>query len=276
MNDVCFFILRALVFLLNLFFWVTGLGTLGLGLWLRFDPSVSELIALREDEKLTLENLNLACYLLIISGAIMSIIGFLGCCGAWRLSQCMLVTFFIILVIVFCLELACAIFAYTHQDLIRKYIDNSMYEVVHKYYASRPEYARIFDRIQIEFECCGVKSYKDWLHSSWGRSGRFKAEIGIGSGTIGRVPASCCNEQGLQDYPTNCGVSFDKLELWTYEPFLNTKGCSEALYQTAYNNLEMAIILCVIIGTIQLFGMFFSMLLCCWINASNKRKVDDI
>ena len=50
----------------------------------------------------------------------------------------------------FCLELACAIFAYTHQDLIRKYIDNSMYEVVHKYYASRPEYARIFDRIQNE------------------------------------------------------------------------------------------------------------------------------
>lgn len=48
------------------------------------------------------------------------------------------------------MELACAIFAYTHQDLIGKYLDNSMYEVVHKYYASRQEYAKIFDRIQTE------------------------------------------------------------------------------------------------------------------------------
>uniref|UniRef100_F1LC18 CD63 antigen n=1 Tax=Ascaris suum TaxID=6253 RepID=F1LC18_ASCSU len=99
----------------------------------------------------------------------MSLIGFLGCCGAWRLSQGMLVAFFIILVLVFCLELACAIVAYSHQDLIRRYIDNSMYETIQEYYAINPEYAAVFDRIQNEFECCGVKSYRDWLHSSWGR-----------------------------------------------------------------------------------------------------------
>lgn len=64
-----------------------------MGIWIRFDPSVSELIAIQGGR----ENLNLACYLLIAAGAIMSIIGFLGCCGAWRLSQCMLVTVSVIL-----------------------------------------------------------------------------------------------------------------------------------------------------------------------------------
>lgn len=45
----------------------------------------------------------------------------------------------------------------------------------------------------------------------------------IGYSDIGKVPRSCCNEQGLRDYPTDCGLSFDKLELWTYEPFMHTK-----------------------------------------------------
>lgn len=58
--------------------------------------------------------------------------------------------FFIILVLVFCLELACAIVAYSHQDLIRRYIDNSMYETIQEYYAINPEYAAVFDRIQNE------------------------------------------------------------------------------------------------------------------------------
>lgn len=55
------------------------------------------------------------CYLLIAVGALMSLLGFLGCCGALRKSQCMLTSFFILLVVVFCGQLACAILAYTHQ-----------------------------------------------------------------------------------------------------------------------------------------------------------------
>uniref|UniRef100_A0A915C766 Tetraspanin n=1 Tax=Parascaris univalens TaxID=6257 RepID=A0A915C766_PARUN len=266
----CLNTLRSVVFLFNLFFWLAGLGTLGLGLWLRFDGAVSELIALHGGTN----NFNIACYLLIAAGALMSLIGFLGCCGAWRLSQGMLVAFFIILVLVFCLELACAIVAYSHQDLIRRYIDNSMYETIQEYYAINPEYAAVFDRIQNEFECCGVKSYRDWLHSSWGRDLVGRTELGIGSSSIGKVPRSCCNEDGLRDYPTNCGVSFDKLELWTYEPFLHTKGCSDALYESAYKNLDIAIATSVIIGALQLIGMFLSMLLCCWIGTEAKRSSD--
>ncbi|VDK44126.1 unnamed protein product [Anisakis simplex] len=185
----CLTTLRSIVFILNLFFWLAGLGILGLGLWLRFDGAVSELIALHGDTN----NFYITCYLLIAAGALMTIIGFLGCCGAWRLNQSMLTL----------------------------------------------------------FECCGVKSYRDWLHSSWGHDVVGRTELGIGSSSIGKVPRSCCNEDGLRDYPTNCGVSFDKLELWTYEPFLHTKGCSDALYEAVYTNLDIAIAVCVIIGALQ-------------------------
>ncbi|KAH7724533.1 Tetraspanin family protein [Aphelenchoides avenae] len=270
MSGTTFQVLRAFVFALNLIFWLAGLGILGVGLWLRFDPAVSELIALNGGG----QNLNLACYLMIAAGFLMSIVGFLGCCGAWRLNQCMLITFFAVLVIAFCLELACAVVAYTHQDLIRRFLDNSMYEALQKHYGRRPEYTRVLDQIQTEFECCGVRSYKDWLHSSWVRETSQRAEIGIGSGTVGKVPRSCCNKDGRRDYPTSCGISFDKLELWTYEAFLHSTGCSDALYQSVLNNLDVAIITSVIVGIIQLVGMFLSLLLSCCINAGRPRKYE--
>ncbi|MFH4975471.1 hypothetical protein AB6A40_002180 [Gnathostoma spinigerum] len=270
MAGSCLSSLRFVVFLLNLFFWLAGLGLLALGLWLRFDPTVTDLITLRGGS----QNFALICYLLIIAGAIMGIIGFLGCCGAWRMRQAMLVAFFLILVIVFCLELACAVIAYTHQETIRRYIDQSMYDTIQEYYALNPEYASVLDRIQTGFKCCGVNSYKDWLYSSWGRDIVGRAELGIGSSSIGKVPRSCCNEEGLRDYPVNCGVSFDKVELWTYEPFLHTKGCSEALYSAIYTNLDIIIAICVAIGALQLIGMFLSMLLCCWINKDDRSKTN--
>lgn len=66
---------------------LTGLVIFGIGLWLRFDPAISEFIALHGGS----DNFHIVCYLLIIAGAIMSFIGFLGCCGAWRLNQGMLI-----------------------------------------------------------------------------------------------------------------------------------------------------------------------------------------
>uniref|UniRef100_A0A914V977 Tetraspanin n=1 Tax=Plectus sambesii TaxID=2011161 RepID=A0A914V977_9BILA len=260
--------LRWFVFALNLFFWIAGLGTLGVSLWLRFDPAVADYMRINNG----LENFYTAVYILMAVGVIMTLLGFLGCWGAWRESQCMLVCFFIVLVVVFCLELACAILAYTHQETVKRYIENSMYDTVYEHYYRRPEYTEIFDRIQTGLECCGVKSYKDWLSSYFSSEASGRSELGIGAANYGRVPQSCCNEDGLRDYPADCGKSFDKMELYTYEPFLHTKGCSEALYEKVYSNLDVAICVSVIIGALQLVGMVLSMLLCCWISS---HKEDD-
>lgn len=86
-----------------------------------------------------------------------------------------------------------------------------------------------------QFECCGVRSYRDWLYSSWGRDIPGRTELGIGYSDIGKVPKSCCNQDGMRDYPTDCGVSFDKVELWTYEPFLHTKVFFYKLYKFSRN-----------------------------------------
>ncbi|EPB68535.1 hypothetical protein ANCCEY_12376 [Ancylostoma ceylanicum] len=116
----------------------------------------------------------------------------------------------------------------------RQYIESSMYDTIRNRYASDANYKAAFDTIQQEFECCGVKTYADWLGASWDRkqaaqtdSSEARIEHGIGAvgggrgNGYGRVPTSCCNAHGKETYPTNCGVSFTHAPLETYSDFLH-------------------------------------------------------
>ena len=64
---------------------LAGVGILVLSIWLLFDQ------ALLFAAKGAL-NYQTGTYILLITGALMTIIGFLGCCGALRESQCLLGT----------------------------------------------------------------------------------------------------------------------------------------------------------------------------------------
>ncbi|VDM74383.1 unnamed protein product, partial [Strongylus vulgaris] len=179
---------------------LAGIVTIGLGLWLLFDPVASNFFALHAAHQ--------AAYT-----------------------------------------------AYNKQETIRQYIESSMYDTIRNRYASDEKYRSAFDTIQQEFECCGVKTYADWLGASWDR----------------RVPTSCCNLHGMDTYPTNCGVSFTQAPLETYADFLHPKGCADALYDSIYRNLDIAIAISVIVGALQLLGMILSMILCCCISTQDKK-----
>ncbi|RCN53805.1 hypothetical protein ANCCAN_00299 [Ancylostoma caninum] len=48
-------------------------------------------------------------------------------------------------------------------------------------------------------------------------------------------------------------------------------GCADALYDSIYRHLDIAIAVCVIVGAIQLLGMVLSMILCCCISTQDKK-----
>ncbi|WKY14860.1 hypothetical protein Q1695_000402 [Nippostrongylus brasiliensis] len=271
---------RSLVFIFNLLFWIAGIVTIGLGLWLLFDPVASDFFALHSAHH---GSFRIVGWLLLAAGAIMTFVGCCGCCGAWKMSQCALVGFCIILVTVFCLELAAAYIAYAKQETIREYIESSMYDTIRNRYASETNYKSAFDTIQEKLECCGVKSYSDWLGASWDRKaaraddGDERIEHGIGAvgggrgNGYGRVPTSCCNAHGKDTYPTNCGTSFTHAPLETYSEFLHGKGCADALYDSISSYLDISVAVCVIVGALQLLGLVISMTLCCCIGTEGKK-----
>ena len=103
----CFSFIKFLVFLINFKIWLVGLGVLGVSLWLLFDSSLY--LQTSADQQ---TDYYLATYIILGVGALVTIMGFLGCCGAWKQSAWMLGTFFAFLLIVFFVEAALGIMLY--------------------------------------------------------------------------------------------------------------------------------------------------------------------
>ncbi|CAJ1050265.1 Tetraspanin-2 [Xyrichtys novacula] len=77
---------KYLLFVFNFIFWLSGLLVLAVGLWLRFDPKTVELL-MGDGAP---DTFFIAVYILLGAGGLMMIVGFFGCFGAVRESQCLL------------------------------------------------------------------------------------------------------------------------------------------------------------------------------------------
>ncbi|KRY85397.1 Uncharacterized protein T4D_9212 [Trichinella pseudospiralis] len=179
----------------NITFKVAGMAVLIVSIWLLLDRDVAQHM-IELDARL--QEFYVTIYILLAVGVVMSLLGFMGCCGALRKSKCLLIA-------------------------VKQYIEKSMYETVLNHYGRNNPYTETFDTIQRGLKCCGVKSYTDWLQSYYSTKAEDLPELGVGAGNVGRVPLSCCSELGLREHDVNCGVTYDKQPLFTYEPYLNTQ-----------------------------------------------------
>lgn len=115
---------KYLLFIFNFIFWLSGLLVLAVGLWLRFDPDTVELLTGDNAP----DTFFLAVYILLGAGGLMMLVGFFGCFGAVRESQCLLASFFACLLIIFGAEIAAGVFGFLNKDQI--------VEEVQKFYSS--------------------------------------------------------------------------------------------------------------------------------------------
>lgn len=115
---------KYLLFAFNFIFWLSGLLVLAVGLWLRFDPETVELLT-GDGAPYTFF---IAVYILLGAGGLMMIVGFFGCFGAVRESQCLLASFFACLLIIFGAEITAGVFGFLNKEQIA--------EEVQKFYSS--------------------------------------------------------------------------------------------------------------------------------------------
>uniref|UniRef100_A0A3Q3GH17 Tetraspanin n=1 Tax=Labrus bergylta TaxID=56723 RepID=A0A3Q3GH17_9LABR len=106
------------------FFSLTGGVILGVALWLRHDPKTSNLLELNFDGAQAPSTFYISVHILIAVGAVMMVVGFLGCYGAIQESQCLLGTFFACLVILFACEVAAGIWGFMHRETVSKEMMN--------------------------------------------------------------------------------------------------------------------------------------------------------
>ncbi|XP_005729962.1 CD9 molecule a isoform X2 [Pundamilia nyererei] len=215
---------KYLMFIFNLFFWLAGTAVLAIGLWLRLDQKTKSLFEEPDSSYVFYTGV----YILIAAGALIMVVGFLGCCGAIRESPCMLGTFFFFLLIIFAIEVAAGIWGFSNQSQVVNDITGFYTQTYNNYKSNGDEHLKETLRvIQAELNCCGP-------------NGRLEETN----------PETCPKGELLEE--------------------LITKSCPDAIEEVFNSKLHIIGGVGIAIGVIMVFGMIFSMLLCCAIRRSRE------
>lgn len=155
---------------------------------------------------------------LIVIGSFIIVITFFGCWGALKENYCLILSFSVMLFIIFILELAAGISGYVLRNdaysLIQTELKSSMSS-----YSNTTENPTtgLWDDVQRDFNCCGVTNYSDW-NTLWDKPDLPLTCCSIPVGTVGtftcnnatatlnRVKTNGCLP-GFSDYIADHAVS---------------------------------------------------------------------
>uniref|UniRef100_A0A9L0IE55 Tetraspanin-3 n=2 Tax=Equus TaxID=9789 RepID=A0A9L0IE55_EQUAS len=179
---------------------------------------------------------------IIAVGALLFIIGLIGCCATIRESRCGLATFVIILLLVFVTEVVVVVLGYIYRAKVENEVDRSIQKVYKTYNGTNPDAAsRAIDYVQRQLHCCGIHNYSDWENTDWFKETKNQS-----------VPLSCCRETA-----GSCNGSL------AHPSDLYAEGC-EALVVKKLQEIMMHVIWAALaFAAIQLLGMLCACIVLC-------------
>nr|QBG80843.1 CD9 [Mauremys sinensis] len=213
--------IKYLLFGFNFIFWLLGTAVLAIGLWLRFDTQTKSIFEMESNNS----NFYTGVYILIGAGALMMLVGFLGCCGAVQESQCMLGLFFTFLLVIFAIEVAVAIWGFANKETIIDEVKKFYKETYDK--RNQPAAKETLKAFQYALNCCGMLGTVDLL-----------------------LQDTCPKKEGL--------------EIFTVQP------CPAAIEEVFTSKLNVIGAVGIGIAVVMIFGMIFSMILCCAIRRTRE------
>lgn len=240
-------VIQFLFFLFNFIFFCLGIAVLGVGIYSRVENDNWE-------DLLDSPSMYEAANILIAAGIIVAIIGFFGCYGAFKRHSCMLVFYAVFVLVIFILEIAAGIYAYTKQDTIEESLTTKLSKGVTENYGKDDTASKgltlAIDWFQVNVKCCGGRDVKDWRTSFW-----FTSKNTKNSSTEFVVPKTCCKTQ-----TNNCNVvkSSDNGTTWSSTTIFG-EGCVPAGITFAQNNMLLIGGVGVGIAVVQLLGILFSL-----------------
>ncbi|KAM6158918.1 CD151 antigen [Rhynchocyon petersi] len=227
--------LKYLLFTFNCCFWLAGLAVMAVGIWtLAFKSNYISLLS---------SSTYLAtAYILVVAGVVVMVTGVLGCCATFKERRNLLRLYFILLLIIFLLEVIAGVLAYVYyQQLSTELKENLKSTMTEKYQKDPNGVTAAVDMLQQEFHCCGSNSSKDWQDSKWIQSPAAEGRL---------VPDSCCKTVvkwcGRRDHASN----IYKVE----------GGCITKLETFIQDHLRIIGAVGIGIACVQVFGMIFT---CC-------------
>ncbi|KAK2533115.1 Tspan18 [Columba livia] len=242
MEGDCLSCMKYLMFLFNFFIFLGGACLLGVGIWVIVDPTGFREIVAANPLLFT------GAYIMLAMGAMLFLLGFLGCCGAIRENKCLLLFFFMFILLIFLAELSAAILAFIfRENLTREFFTKEL----KKHYLRNNNtdvFSSTWNSVMITFACCGVNGPEDFEavphfpHSSWETA----------------TPEACCQ----REIQSREGMFVNKEACLTgIERFQNRQGCYTVILNSFETYVYLAGALAIGVLAIELFAMIFAMCL---------------
>ncbi|KAM9860472.1 CD81 molecule a [Aulostomus maculatus] len=227
--------IKYLLFFFNFIFWLAGGVILGVALWLRHDPQTSNLLAIEFDGASAPSTFYISVHILIAVGAVMMVVGFLGCYGAIQESQCLLGTFFACLVILFACEVAAGIWGFMHKDTVSKEMINF--------------YDTVYDKAMTQ-----TLTDKDKQNAATPVLKVFHETL------------NCCGKGQGTSFFTHFTDTFGLTDLCPSSGTMTN--CHNRIHELFSDKIYLIGIAALVVAVIMIFEMIFSMVLCCGIRNS--------
>ncbi|KAM8927584.1 tetraspanin-4-like [Pelodytes ibericus] len=234
MTRGCLLCIKITMFIFNLIFWLGGCGILGVGVWLAVTQGKFATLSI------SFPSLS-AASLFMVTGSVIMVVGFIGCLGAVTEHRCLLLTFFVVLLIIFLLEMISMGLFLVYKEKFHGYAQEDLKKGLKLYKTDgNLGLTNAWDIVQTQFRCCGVKNVTDWFGILQNAS----------------VPHSCCSEHSddCQDQPDS----------WWKEP------CYKKVESWVADNMSSVRIFGICILVVQVFGLVFSMVMYCQVLKAEK------
>ncbi|XP_048504772.1 CD82 antigen-like isoform X2 [Athalia rosae] len=239
-----------------------ALAAVILAIWMLTDPTF--IVSLAQEE----HNYHAGLYILLAAGVLMLIVALLGCCGAFRESQCMLVGFFSCLLVVIVAQIAAGAWLYTNSDRLKQLVKSSAANTIKTEYGLIESRTAAMDAIQSELGCCGATGPANWAGSQYmqkERPGVIDMAV-TASDNVYRVPPSCCKDKES----ASCKLEFKVGD--QINPAIYSEGCVNKLVDTLVSHMSIVLGVTIGAGILELLGLIFSLVLCCAIGSSDRYK----
>lgn len=232
-----------MMFLFNGIIFLAGIAILGVGIWVKVDSgSILSFLGKIENAPAELSQVLNVGYLLIALGALLVVIGFLGCCGAVRESKCMLLLFFIIVLLVFIAEVAGAIVILVFRplagDLFQK-LGTAAVQNIKSDYGKNPDVTGLWNTTMSTLKCCGFYNSSDFIGSPY-----YQDHNKL-------YPPQCCPGY---DSPCNQTVADSDMSI---------TGCFPKIKQLIDDNTVVIVGVALGIAALEVCAMVVSMILFC-------------
>ncbi|XP_047245442.1 tetraspanin-12 [Girardinichthys multiradiatus] len=232
--------LRCLLYALNLLFWLMSVCVLGVAAWIRDTlNTVLTLTAHTRLEEAAVLTYSPAVHPIIICVCcLLIIVAMVGYCGTLRSNLLLLSWYFCSLLVIFCVELASAVWTYDEPSVQRADMISLKFRMPN-YGLQRYQWlTHTWDSFQIQFKCCGVIYFTDWLEMT----------------EMEWPPDSCCTNQ----YP-GCARHAHHHDLSD----LHQEGCGPKIYSFIRGTKQLQVLrfLGVSIGVAQILAMALTLTL---------------